>query len=171
MADAGVLKSAQAGKRLWKQAGLHLLGDFKFLGSAALGFLVFGGEPALRFDRVSDFVEANQRKRVPVGIAEAAEDGSPNGRGVIVLDGSAVRKRRLHLQRVLESPEPRVGKKTDATLAPFTELCEDVFGDERDVRGASDLRELFGVGARNNQREVGGAVGRSDDDPPLTGLT
>jgi len=71
---------------------------------------------------------------------------------------------------VLEAPEPRVGEKTDAALAPFAEFCEHIRGNKGDVGRATDLLELFGVGARNDQREIGGAVWRSDDDPLLPGL-
>src|SRR6202008_3828289 len=130
VADARVLERAQAGKCLWKQARLHLLCNFKFLRSAALGFLVFGGQSALHFDRVGDFVKTNKRKCVAVGIPKAAEDGSPNRRCMIVGSGGIVRERRLQLQSGLETPEPRVGKKMDAALAPFAEFCKHVFGDE-----------------------------------------
>src|SRR5258707_2621448 len=71
---------------------------------------------------------------------------------------------------MLEAPETRIGQKMDSTFAPFAELLEHVFGHKGDMRSAADLLELFGVGARNNQCEVGGAVGRSDYDPRLPRL-
>ena len=71
---------------------------------------------------------------------------------------------------MLESPEAGIGKKMDAALTPFAELSEHVFSDERYVRGAADLLELLGIGSRGHQREVGGAVGRGDDDPRLARL-
>jgi hypothetical protein len=79
--------------------------------------------------------------------------------------------RRLQLQCVFEAPEPRVGKKADAALAPFAELCEHILGNECDVGSAADLPELFGIRAWNHQSEVGCAVGRSDDHPLLPGMT
>jgi len=149
---------------------LNLLGDFEFLGGTAFGLFTIGDGAALRFDRVSDFIKADKGERVAVGVPKAAEDGSPNWRSMIAGSGGLIWERRLRFQSVLETPEPRIGKKTDAAIAPFAEFSEHIFGNKRDVGCAADLLELIGVGARNDEREVGGAVGRGDDDPGLADL-
>jgi hypothetical protein len=149
---------------------LHLLSDFEFLGGAAFGFLTFGGGPALGFDGVSDLIKTDEGERVAVGIPKAAEDGSPNWRSVIAGSTGIIWERRLCLQSVLEAPEPRIGKKVDAALTPFAKLCEHVFGNEGDMGCAPDLLELFGVWAGDAEREIGCAIGRTDDDPGLPGL-
>jgi len=170
VADARVFERAHAGKSLWKQPGLHLLGNFQFLGGVAFGILTIGDGAALRLDGMSDFVKTDEGKRIAVGIAKAAEHGAPDWRSMIRGIGGIIRERRLRLQSMLEAPKPRVGKKMDAALAPFAEFGEHVFGNEGDVGGAADLLKLLGVGARDDEREVGGTVGRTDDDPGLPGL-
>src|SRR5580693_7743978 len=98
MANARVFERAHTGKRLRKQAGLHLLGDFKLLCGTSFGFQAFGHSAALLFDRVRDFVETDKRKRVAVGIPKTAEDSAPNRRRMIAGSTSIVSKRRLQLQ-------------------------------------------------------------------------
>ena len=56
--------------------------DVELLGGAAFGFEPFGDGAALGFDGVRDFVEADEGKRIAVGIAESGEDAAPN-RGML----------------------------------------------------------------------------------------
>ena len=63
-----------------EKPALDFVGDFEFLGGAAFGVEFGGGSAALRFERVRDFVEADERERVAVRIAEARRDASPDGR-------------------------------------------------------------------------------------------
>jgi len=62
MAQAGVFEGFGLGMDLWEQARLHLLGDFHFLGSAAIGFEFLGESAALSFDAERQFVEAGEAK-------------------------------------------------------------------------------------------------------------
>ena len=63
---------------LREKTALDFVGDFEFLGGAAFEFEFGGGRAALGFEGVSDFVEADERKGVAVGIAEAGGDAAPD---------------------------------------------------------------------------------------------
>src|SRR5207247_10590341 len=63
-AKARILKRLERGQSLREETGLDLLGDFDFLRGAAFGFQLLGKGAALRFDRVSHFVETHQRKGI-----------------------------------------------------------------------------------------------------------
>lgn len=78
--ETGKFESFERRQSLGEEAGLHLLGDFEFLSSAALGFEFLGRGAALGFNGVSDFVETDEGERVAVGIFETGEDTAPDGR-------------------------------------------------------------------------------------------
>ena len=63
-----------------EQSGLHVLGDFEFVGGATLGLLFCGDGAALRFHSVGQLVEADERERVAVDIAKASDNAAPNWR-------------------------------------------------------------------------------------------
>ena len=123
---------------MWEKAALDFVGDFQFLGVAAFGFELGGGGTALGFESVRDLVEADERKRVAIDIAEASDDAAPD-RGFHAQNwriGRGFGGARFGV--VLEALETRSGVETDAALGPFLKFCEDVFGDKDDVRGAAD---------------------------------
>ena len=64
-----------------EQAGLHLLGNFEFLGGATFGFEFFGDGAALGFDLVRNLIETDEGIGIAVGILEAGKDATPNGSG------------------------------------------------------------------------------------------
>ena len=78
MADSHIFEGLERGHFLREETGLHGFCDFEFLGGAPLGFQSLGSGTALRFDGVSDFVKADERKRIAVEILEAGEDAAPN---------------------------------------------------------------------------------------------
>ena len=70
---------------------------------------------------------------------------------------------------ILEAPEPRINQETNSALAPFPELSEDIFGDERDLRGPADEFVLLRIAFRRDKREVRGSVGRRYGDEMAPG--
>ena len=77
-ANSRVFEGAEKRNSLGEEPALNLFGDFQLLRSPALGF-EFGRDSAtLCFDSVSDFIEADERKGIAVGIFETGEDTAPN---------------------------------------------------------------------------------------------
>src|SRR5262249_18464265 len=58
--------------------------------------------------------------------------------------------------------------KTHTALPPLAVLGGDVVGDKHYLRGTADELVLFRVRSRRDQRQHGGALGRSDTHPPPT---
>jgi NADH-quinone oxidoreductase subunit B len=151
---------------------------------AALGFLLFGDGAALRFHGVGEFVETDEREGVAVDIAEAGDDSAPDRRffteehaaSFATVAGFGARTCGCRdgglcvLKLVANALEAGRSLEADAALGPFLELCGDVFGDEDDVRGATDELVLLGLGLGSDEGKDGGTVGRSDGDPAITGL-
>ena len=71
---------------------------------------------------------------------------------------------------ILETLQARRELETDAALAPFAVLGNYILGDESDVRGLADELALFRAGFWRDEREVRGAVGRSDGYETAAGL-
>ena len=128
-AVTGIIETADWRTKLWEKAALDFVGDFQFLGGAAFGFEFGGGGAALGFESVSDFVEADEKERVAVDIAEASDDAAPDGgfhaenRGISRGFGGG------RLGIVLEAFKAWSGVETDAAFGPFLKFCEDVLGD------------------------------------------
>ena len=140
-----------------KEARLHLFGDFQFLNVAALRFLPFSDGATFGFDGVGDFVEADERVDVVVGILEARENAAPDGgRFSFFCIG------RMHLRAVTHVAKTRVDVEHNAAAAPLLKFREDVFGDESDLRVAADEFDLLRFGIRRDEGNIAGAVGRSD---------
>ena len=78
-ADAGVLERGQGRQRLREEPGLHLFGNFQFLGRAAFGFELLGHGAALRFDFAAQLIEFHQREGISIEIFEAGEHAAPYG--------------------------------------------------------------------------------------------
>ena len=113
-----------------EKTALDFVGDFEFLDGAAFEFEFGGGGAALGFEGVSDFVEADQRESVAVGIAEAGGNAAPDGSlfaeerrlgEVADLAGFGVEPDAAEARGVLE---------TDAASGPLLIFGEDVFGDQ-----------------------------------------
>ncbi len=84
MADSGVIQRGKLREILREEPRLDARGDFDFLRGALLGFEALLLGVALGFNGVGDFVEADEREEIAIGIAEAAEDAAPDGAGSIV---------------------------------------------------------------------------------------
>ena len=109
-------------------------------------------------------VEAQQREGVPVHVLEAGEHGAP--------DRGFVRERcgrRGGRPLILETPQTRRMTKTNPAFAPFVELGQDVFGNERNLRGPADELVLLGSALGSDQHEHRGTVGRGDGYPAAAG--
>src|SRR5260370_17559705 len=78
----------------------------------------------------------------------------------------------MRRQRTLIVDAPQAGRvlKTNSALAQFGVLGGDIFGNKNNLRRPADEPVFPGVGLRRNQREHRGTVGRSDGQPPVTGL-
>src|SRR5260370_27273232 len=150
--------------------GLHLFGDFKFLGGAALGFLLVCNGAALLFDSVGHLIETHQRKRISIDIPEAGEHTAPNRRVLCAGCGWVSRMRGAHLDLILEALQARRKLKANPALAPFAELGNQIFGDKGDVSGLANELVLFRARLRRDEGEVRGAVGRGNGYPATTGL-
>src|ERR1035438_9395537 len=93
-------------------------------------------------------VEAQQREGVPVHVLEAGEHGAP--------DRGFVRERcgrRGGRPLILETPQARRVTKANPAVAPFVELGQDIFGDERNLRGPADELVLLGSALGSDQHE------------------
>ena len=159
-----------------------MLGDFEFVGGAALGFLSSGDHAALRFHSVGELIETDQRKGVAVDIAEAGDDSAPDrrffaeehaaaaGDGFCALTCGCRCGSLRRLKLVADALEARRCLEAHAALRPFLEFSGDVFGDKDDLRGSTDEFVLLGVGLGNDERQDGGAIRRGHADPALAGL-
>ena len=76
----------------------------------------------------------------------------------------------MHLGAVLEAAESWGDLEGNAAAAPISELGEQIFGDEGDVRVVADQLELFGGGRGGDQGEIGGAVWGSNGDEGAAGF-
>src|SRR5262249_10952241 len=77
-ANTCVVERGKRRQGLREESGLHLFRDFELLGSATFRFELFGQRAPLCVERLAHFIEAHQRKDIPVHIFEAREDSSPN---------------------------------------------------------------------------------------------
>ena len=158
-----------------------MFGDFEFVSGAALAFLFCGDDAALRFHRVGELIEADEREGVAVDVAEAGDDSAPDGcffaeehatsaaGGLCALTYCGCGGLR-GVKLVADALEARRCLEAHAALGPLLEFCSDVFGDEDDLRGSTNKLVLLGVGLGNDERQDGGAVRRSHADPTLTRL-
>jgi hypothetical protein len=169
---AGVVQRGNRRTELRKKAALYFVGDFEFLGGAAFEFEFCGSGSALGFKRVRDFVEADERERVAVGIAKARGDAAPDRRFLTEqrrFGGScAANLTRFGIE--LDAAQARRVIEANSAVGPFLIFGEDVFGDKRQARGAADEFEVERVGLRCDQREDGLPVRRSYGDEAFTGL-
>jgi hypothetical protein len=60
--------------------------------------------------------------------------------------------------------------KLNSALAPFRVPGSDIFGNKNNLRGPANEPIFLGVGLRRDEREHRGTIGRSDCNPPVTGL-
>ena len=165
-----IIETADWRTKLWEKAALDFVGDFQFLDGAAFGFELGGGGTALGFESVRDLVEADERKRVAIDIAEASDDAAPD-RGFHAQNwriGRGFGGARIGI--VLEALEARRGMKADTAFGPFLKFCDDVFGDEDDIGGAADEFVFGGLGFRDDEGEDRGAVGRGNGNEAFAGL-
>ena len=191
-ADAGVFESGERRESLREEAGLDVLGDFEFVGGAALGFLLCYDNAALLFHRVGQLVEADEREGIAVDIAEAGDDSAPDGSffaeehavsagdaGVCTFTCTCdcrsggtcgCRGGLLGLRLVANAFEARRSLEADASLRPFLEFCGDIFGNEDDLRRTADQLVLLGARLGSDKGKDGGAVGRGYADPAFAGL-
>jgi len=149
--ETGKLKRFERGKSLREETGLHLLGNFEFLSSTALGFQLFGDSAAMCFDLVSDFIEADEGEGIAVRILEPSKNTTPNGRGFGCGRGRFLGMPREHLDTMLQAAKARSDLERNATAAPVAELGKDILGDEGDLGVAADEFELVGGGFGSDQ--------------------
>src|SRR5262252_5270266 len=71
-----VVKSVESRQALREEVGLHLSRYLQLLSNTALGLSLFGEGAALRFNRLGQFIEAYQRKRVAIDVLETSEDAA-----------------------------------------------------------------------------------------------
>ena len=171
-AAAAIVERLDGWTELGEKAALDFVGDFEFLSGAAIEFDFGGSGAALGFEGVRDFVEADERERVAVGIAEASGDASPDGRFFAEErrfgGGGVADLARFGIE--LDAAEARCVIEAHAAFGPFLIFGEDVFGDEGQAGGAADEFEVEGVGLGGDQGEDGLAVGRGYGDEAFTGL-
>src|SRR5713101_721258 len=169
-ADTRVFKCFEGRQSLREEPGLHLFGNFKFLGGAAFGFLLLSDGAALLFDGVGHLVEAHQRKGIAIEIPETGKDAAPN-RSVLCAGRRLVsRLRGAHVHLILEALQARRELEANSALAPFAVLDNHILGDKGDVSGLADELVLFRAGFWRDEGEVRGAVGRGDGYPATIGL-
>src|SRR6516162_6388472 len=147
---------------LGKESSLYSLGDFKFLGDAALGLRFLGAGTALCLDGVGDLVKADQRERVAVEIFEAGKDSTPDGR-VVAFDDRAT-------ACGLDASQLGHGEELDAAPRPLPVFGDDVVGDKDDLGAAADQVVLLGSGFGCDEGDDGFSVGRSDRQPTFARL-
>src|SRR6266851_1113388 len=169
-ADTRVFKCFEGRQSLREEPGLHLFGNFKFLGGAAFGFLLLSDGAALLFDGVGHLVEAHQRKGIAIEIPETGKDAAPN-RSVLCAGRRLVsRLRGAHVHLILEALQARRELEANSALAPFAVLDNHILGDKGDVSGLADELVLFRAGFWRDEGEVRGTVGRGDGYPATIGL-
>ena len=167
----GIVERLNRRANLGKKTALDFVGDFEFLGGAAVEFEFGGSGAALGFEGVCDFVEADERERVAVGIAEACGDTAPNG-GFFAeewgLSGDVANLARFGVE--LDATEARSVLEANAASGPFLIFGQDVFGDERQAGGAANKFEVERVGLGGDEREDGLSVGGGHGDKAFAGL-
>ena len=122
--DTGVVEGLERGEGLGEETGLDLLGDLELLGGAAIGFDLLGCDVSLLLDLARELVGADQLESVAVEVLKAGESDAE--------DGLLWRLAKVH------------------TMALPEVVCGvDVFGEEADLRVASDeaLFSVPGLGA------------------------
>ena len=109
-----------------------------------------------------DFIEADQRKSIVVGIAEAREDAAPDGGLLTEQHRRGVDALRLGLAGcvVFDATQARGVEKTHTAFGPLHKFCKHIFGDEHHLR-----RTPYELGLRSfwfwrDQRQNRGAIGR-----------
>ena len=170
-AAAAIVEGVDGRTELGEKAALDFIGDFKFLDGPAFDLEFCGGGAALGFERVGDFVEADEGEDVAIDVAEARRHAAPDGgffaqqRG---LDGAA----RCAGVGAIELDAAQAGGviEVDAAERPLFVFRDDIFGDEDDLRGTADEFVLHGIGLGGDEREDGRAVGRRDGDQAFAGL-
>jgi hypothetical protein len=155
---------------LGEKTTLDFVGDFEFLGGAAVEFDFGGGGAALSFEGVSDFVEADEGERVSVDIPEAGGDAAPDG-GFFAEEGRFdSRADAAGFGIKLYPAEARSVIEADAAERPLLIFRDDIFGDEDDLGGTANELVLGRIWLGGNEGKNGGAVGRSDCDEAFPGL-
>jgi hypothetical protein len=149
---------------------LDFVGDFEFLGGAAVEFEFGGSGAALGFEGVCDFVEADERKCVAVGIAEACGDASPDGSFFAEERGFGGVADLMRFEVELDAAEAWSVLEADTASGPFLIFGQDVFGDERQAGGAANKFEVERVGLGGDEREDGLSVGGGHGDKAFAGL-
>src|SRR5579883_570468 len=165
LADAGVVERRELREILRKQARLHALGDFEFLGGTLLGFEAPLVLAALGFDAAGYFVEADQGEKIAVGIPEAAEGAAPDGIGLLGREFSGARFVRQNAPAALQALQAGCAGEFHSAAAPFAELAHHIFGDEGKVSVAADELVVGGVAFGSGQGEMRFAVGRREHGP------
>ena len=161
-----------------------MLGNFEFVRGATFGVLLGGNNAALRFHGVRKLVEADQRESIAVDIAETRKDAAPDRRffaekhsrsatrvRVCGLTGGSSRYRALRrMKLVSDAFEARRSLEAHAPLGPFLELGGHIFGDEHNLRRATDKLVLLRIGLWGNEGKNGGAIGRRNRNPSFARL-
>jgi len=130
---------------LREEPGLNLLGDFDFLGGAALGFDLQSKSSPLCFDAAREFVEPGKSEAVSVRIFKTGMNAAPH----------------RDLRRISEFHASRL---------PLLILAVDVFRNKPDARLWP--YEFFRVvlGLKQSEAQVRVAIRRADLDPALAVL-
>ncbi len=119
---------------------------------------------------MSDFVEADERERVSVDVAETGGDAAPDG-GFLAEKGRFNRRADAAGFGIkLYSAEAGSMIEADAAEGPLFIFRDDIFGDEDDLRGTANQLVLYRIWLGGNEGKNGGAVGRSDGDEAFPGL-
>src|SRR5262249_5086028 len=77
-ASTRIFQRVDGGKGLREEPSLHLSRDFDLLRGAPFGFDFCCLRAPSRFERVRNFVEADQGEDVPVDVAKTGEDAAPD---------------------------------------------------------------------------------------------
>src|SRR5215472_6852422 len=136
---------------------------------AALGFQFLRSRATLRFNGPAYFVERDQCERVAVRIFKSGKNAAPDRRLPFWEHRCGTLTAGWSLLLVLDASQARRMTKAHAALHPLAVLGGNVVGDEDHLRGTADELVFFRLRSRRDQRQYGGAVGRSYAHPALTG--
>src|SRR5271166_714719 len=165
-----VVECFQGREALWEESGLYLFGNLQFMSEAALGFQFRCLGPSLRFHGMGHFVEADQRKGIPIDVFEPGEYSAPDRR----LLPEQQRRRRaspVHgLLFILHPSQLRNMAKANSAPSPLGVGGYDILGDKNRLRRLADQLVVIRVGIGCDQGEDRRSVGRSNAYPALPRL-
>jgi len=170
-AATAIVERVDGRTELGEKAALDFVGNFEFLNGAAFDLEFCGGGAALGFERVGDFVEADEGEDVAIDVTEARGHAAPNGGFFAEQRGFDGPARCAGVGAIeLDAAQARSVIEADAAERPLFVFGDDIFGDEDDLRGTADEFVLHGIGLGSDERKDGRTVGRSYGDEAFAGL-